>query len=357
MVASRGANCASWRKLPVSATTVVKALSWSSWFMARLEPDATQALFLTRYGACPASLESQAPHRPPRLLHDDTLHHRRLGIAMVTATMLLFAVLDAAAKWLVQTLPPIQVAWLRFGTHVLITGALLAPVHGRELVRVRSWKLQSLRGLMLCTMTVLNFAALQYLQLAETSAIAFSVPILIALMSAWFLGERLDARRWAAIVGGFAGVLLVLRPGSHAFHPALLLSVLNALIWASFNLLTRRMAATESPASMQWITALAATAMLTPLAIPVWRWPADTLSWVLIGLTGLCGGFGHYFVALAHRHAPASMLAPFQYQQIVYMSLLGWAVFGQVPDAMVLAGAAVVIGSGLYLYWLELRHH
>jgi drug/metabolite transporter (DMT)-like permease len=103
--------------------------------------------------------------------------------------------------------------------------ALLAPRYGVELLRVRDWKLQALRAAMLAAMTALNFWALQYLQLAETGAIQFSVPLLIALFSAWWLGERLDARRWLAIVAGFAGVLLVIRPGSQAFHPAILLSV------------------------------------------------------------------------------------------------------------------------------------
>ena len=124
-----------------------------------------------------------------------------------------FAVLDTTAKWLVQDLPVMQVVWLRFVTHVLLMVALLAPSHGRRLLRMHSPRLQLLRGVMLFSVTALNFWALNYLQLAETGAIHFSVPILIALLSAWWLGERLDARRWAAILCGFAGVLLVIRPG------------------------------------------------------------------------------------------------------------------------------------------------
>jgi drug/metabolite transporter (DMT)-like permease len=208
---------------------------------------------------------------------------------------------------------------------------------------------------MLAAMTALNFFALQYLQLAETGAIQFSVPLLIAMLSSWLLRERLDARRWAAIAVGFAGVLLVIRPGSHAFHPAILLSVLNALLYAAFNLLTRRMAATETPESMQWISALFATLWLAPFALPQWQTPASAGVWGVMLLCALMGGLGHLFVAQAHRHASAAVLGPFLYQQILYMTLWGWLVFDQVPDAFVVAGAGVVVASGLYLLWLEMR--
>lgn len=280
---------------------------------------------------------------------------RRLAILLVVAATLCFSVLDASAKWLVQSLPVLQVVWVRFAAHVVLMALILAPKHGTAIVRMRSPKLQLLRGLMLCSMTALNFVALQYLQLAETGAIQFSVPILIALLSAWLLHERLDARRWIAIAGGFFGVLLVLRPGSHAFHPALLLSVLNALLYAAFNLLTRRMTATESAESMQLVSAIVATVLIAPFALAQWQAPAGWLSWGVLLLCGLMGGVGHLFVAMAHRHASAAVLGPFLYQQILYMTLWGWLVFEQVPDAFVVAGAGVVVLSGLYLLWMEMR--
>lgn len=289
------------------------------------------------------------------MLHTDDARHRRIGIALVSVATLCFAALDTAAKWLVQTLPVIEVVWLRFVTHVVLMGLLLAPTAGRALVRMHSLRLQALRAAMLASMTGLNFWALQYLQLAETGALQFSVPILIALLSAWWLGEKLDARRWLAVLAGFAGVLLVIRPGSQAFHPAILLSVLNAVLYAAFNLLTRRMAATETPESMQWLSAAGAALVLAPFALAVWQWPADATTWALIALTGLAGGIGHLCVARAHRHASAAVLGPFLYQQILYMTLGGWLVFSQVPDAFVVAGALVVVSSGLYLLWLEMR--
>jgi drug/metabolite transporter (DMT)-like permease len=289
------------------------------------------------------------------LLHLDTAQNRRIGIGLVTLTTLCFAVLDGTAKWLVQALPVLQVVWLRFVFHVFIASALLAPRYGQELVRVRNWKLQALRAAMMAAMTALNFWALQYLQLAETGAIQFSVPLLIALFSAWWLGERLDARRWLAIVAGFVGVLLVIRPGSQAFHPAILLSVMNALLYAAFNMLTRRLVATESAASLQLMSAAGAAVLLTPWALAVWQWPASAQQWLLLALCGLCGGLGHFMVAQAHRYASAATLGPFLYQQIIYMTLLGWLVFGQVPGLLVVGGAVIVVLSGLYLLWLEMK--
>ena len=289
------------------------------------------------------------------MLHLDNAENRRIGIGLVTLTTLCFAVLDTSAKWLVLALPVMQVVWLRFVFHVLIASALLAPRYGWELLRVRNWKLQALRATMMAAMTGLNFWALQYLQLAETGAIQFSVPLLIALFSAAFLGEKLDARRWAAIVAGFAGVLLIIRPGSAAFHPAILLSVLNALLYAAFNLLTRRLVATESAASLQLMSAGGAALLLAPWALAVWQMPASLGQWGLLALCGLCGGVGHFMVAQAHRYASAATLGPFLYQQIIYMTLLGWWVFDQVPSLLVIGGAAVVVLSGLYLLWLEMK--
>jgi drug/metabolite transporter (DMT)-like permease len=288
------------------------------------------------------------------MLLEDSARNRRVGIGLVTLTTLCFATLDISAKWLVLSLPVLQVVWMRFTIHVVLTSALLAPIYGRELVQVRSPGLQLLRALMLVSMTAMNFWALQYLQLAQTGAIQFSVPLLIALISVWGLGERLDRARWLAIITGFLGVLLVIQPGSQAFHPAIVLSMGNALLYAAFNLLTRRLAATDSPAATQLMSALGAAIVTTPFAWAHWVWPADALTWGLLFLCGLCGGMGHYFVALAHRYATAATLGPFLYQQIIYMTLGGWLVFGQLPDHLMVLGAVIVVASGLFLLWREM---
>lgn len=288
-------------------------------------------------------------------LFSDSSKNRKIGIALVTLTTLMFASLDTCAKWLVLSLPVLQVVWMRFFTHVIITSLIFAPKMGWRIVRLANIKLQVLRGLMLVTMTALNFVALQYLQLAETGAIQFSVPILIAVLSSWWLKEKLNTASWIAIWVGFTGVLVIIRPGSHAFHPAIFLSVLNALLYAGFNMLTRRLAASENPVATQLMSAIVPSVVLAPMAWMQWQTPQDLSTWCIILMTGLCGGLGHVFAATAHRYASAAFLGPFLYQQILYMTLGGWLVFGQIPDHAVAVGAVIVVTSGMYLLWQEMR--
>jgi drug/metabolite transporter (DMT)-like permease len=283
------------------------------------------------------------------LLHDDSARNRLVGIGIVSVTFLCFSLLDGGAKWLVRSLPVVEVVWLRFLMQVLLGGALLMPRRGLDLLRSRRPRLQLLRAVLMTVMTALNFWALQYLQLAETSSIMFSTPILVALLAAPLLGEKLDRARWMAIVAGFGGVLIIIRPGMQGFHPAMLVALVNALLYAMFNLMTRRLAAHDSPETTQFLSALGASLALTPFALAAWQAPAGAHEWGVACLMGLFGGVGHYLLALAHRYAPASVLAPFLYQQILYMMAIGYLVFGDLPNAAVVLGAAVVIGSGLYL--------
>lgn len=289
------------------------------------------------------------------MLLPDSSRNRLIGIGIVSGAYFCFAVLDASAKWLVRALPVLEVVWLRFAAHVLFMLVPMARAGELTLRGVRSPGLQLLRALMLATMTALNFWALQYLQLAETGSVQFAVPILVALFAAWLLGERLDTGRWIAVLAGFAGVLVIMRPGTQGFHPAILLAVCNAVLYALFNLLTRRMAASEPPAMTNVLSALGAVVLIAPFAISVWVTPESPGQWAVIALAGLAGGTGHLCLAHAHRFAPASALAPFLYQQILYMTLLGWLVFGDVPGTAVLGGAGIVVASGMYLLWRERR--
>jgi drug/metabolite transporter (DMT)-like permease len=287
------------------------------------------------------------------LLHADSARNRLIGIGLVSLTYLLFSLLDGSAKWLVGTVPVIVVVWLRFVTHVVFAGMVLFPVRGIALVKTRHLRWHLLRALMFVVMTGVNFWALQYLQLTVTASIFFSVPILIALASAPLLGERLDAGRWLAILAGFAGVLGIVRPGGAEFHPAMLASGVNAMLYAAFMLMTRRLAAYESPETIQYLPAVGAAIGLAPFALAAWQSPDGWLEWTVACLLGVLGGCGHYLLALAHRYAPASVIAPFLYQQVIYMALFGYLVFGDLPSPAVWLGSGVVIASGLYLFARE----
>jgi drug/metabolite transporter (DMT)-like permease len=229
----------------------------------------------------------------------------------------------------------------------------LFPIKGLALVKTSHWRWHLVRALMFMAMTGINFWALQYLQLTVTSSIFFSVPLIIALASASFLGEKLASGKWVAIITGFAGVLVIVRPWGAEFHPAMLASMVNALLYAIFMMMTRRLAAYDSPETIQYLPAVGAAIGLAPFAIAAWEMPDTWLEWTVACLMGVLGGLGHYLLALAHRYAPASVIAPFLYQQVIYMALFGYLVFGDVPSGWVWLGATVVIGSGLYLFARE----
>jgi len=287
------------------------------------------------------------------LLHADSARNRLIGIGLVSMCYLLFALLDGSAKWLVGSMPVIMVVWLRFVMHALFGGVVLFPLKGASLVRTRHLRWHMLRALMFMAMTGINFWALQYLQLTVIASIIFSVPIMIALASAMLLDEKLDAGRWIAIVAGFGGVLVIIRPWGAEFHPAMLAAVVNAILYAAFLLMTRRLAAYDSPETIQYLPAVGAAIGLAPFALAAWQSPSGWLEWTVACLLGVLGGVGHYLLALAHRYAPASVIAPFLYQQVIYVAVFGYLVFGDVPSPGLWAGAAIVIASGLYLFSRE----
>jgi drug/metabolite transporter (DMT)-like permease len=289
------------------------------------------------------------------VLQADSARNRLTGIGLVSLTYLLFSLLDGSAKWLVGSLPVIMVVWLRFAIHVVIAGAVLFPLRGVSLVKTKHLRWHLVRGLMFMAMTGINFWALQYLQLTVTSAIFFTVPLIIAVLAAPLLGEKLDKGRWIAIIAGFIGVLVIVRPGSDDFHPAMLASMVNAILYAIFMMMTRRLAAYDSPETIQYLPAIIAAIGLAPFAIAAWEMPDTVLEWTVACLMGVLGATGHYLLALAHRYAPATVIAPFLYQQVFYMALFGYLVFGDVPHAAVWVGAAIVISSGLYLFHRERR--
>lgn len=274
------------------------------------------------------------------------------GIALFCAAFVLFSGLDATAKVLGQSYPIAQVIWVRFVVHGAVALLLIAPY-----LRERPWRtgrpgLQLLRGLLLVSATMANFTALRYLQLAETAAIYFSSPLIVAALSVPLLGEHVGPRRWAAIVVGFIGVLIVIRPGMGLVHWAVGLSVLTALIGALYQILSRKLAEDDSAHTTQLYTALIATAATTPLVTLEWVTPTAG-GWALMVLMGILGGAGHWLLTVAHAHAPAPALAPFSYTQIVWMPLLGYLVFADVPSVWTVVGGAVVVASGLYLLHRE----
>jgi drug/metabolite transporter (DMT)-like permease len=278
---------------------------------------------------------------------------RLAGIGLMILALTCFAGLDASAKWLNQHIHPMQTIWLRFIGSVAIVTAFINPFTMPGVTVSARPGMQLLRSLFLFLSTLLNFIAISYLQLAETVAITFATPLTVALLAGPVLGEWVGPRRLAAIAVGFVGVLVITRPGLSGFKPAYLLSFGVVLVYAGYSITTRILAFSDSAQTTMFYSGLVGAVIMTPL-VPFWPGPLPTLDlWLVIALAAFLGAFGHYLLILAHERAPAPILAPFIYTQIVTMTGLGYLLFGDVPDAYTLTGAGIVIASGLYLLYRE----
>lgn len=278
-----------------------------------------------------------------------------LGIAMMLSAWVLFSLVDTTVKWLVLAgLPATQLAFVRYAVAFSISlsvGAGTGQAFGR--IDRRQAALLLLRGGLLVSATVSNFFALRFLPLSVVSAIMFSSPILVCALSVPLLGERVGPWRWSAIFLGFAGVVFVFRPFGEDFHWASLLILYNATALALFSIITRRLSGEISPQVMQNYMGALGTVALLPLAIWTWKMPASPLEWALLPAIGAFAWAGHEIFARAHLFADASALMPFAYSYLIYMSLAGWVVFSEVPDGLTVAGAGIIVVSGLIIWWRE----
>lgn len=279
---------------------------------------------------------------------------RRLGgIALMCGALMCFAGLDASAKWAGRSVDPLVTTWARYAFSVVLVSIVLNPITTPGLTRTRRPLLQIGRSLLLLVSTALNFLALQHLQLTQTVSIQFAAPLIIALMAGPLLGERMGPRRLAAVMVGLLGVLVITRPGLGGVHPAALYSVAGAVCYALYNISTRFLAAHDSSATTLFYSGLAGVVVMTPLLPLVWTAPPNALTWVPLAATGVFGAVGHWLLILAHARAPAGVLAPFIYTQLLWMLGAGYLVFGDVPDRWTLVGASIVIASGFYLLYRE----
>lgn len=264
-----------------------------------------------------------------------------------------FACLDATAKYLNGYMDTLQVVWARYTGAFILAFLVSNPLSRPGLTRTgRPW-LQVLRAAMLLGSTVTNFMAFRYLQLDQALSILFSTPFLVAILAGPMLGEWIGWRRWIAILVGFAGVLLVTRPGFGGMHWAAIYSVGAAIFYSLYIVLTRVLSRTDrSDTTLFYANVLGAAAMLPVLPF-VWTVPDNPWLIFLMVVFGAFGSFGHYLLIVAHRLAPASVLAPFMYTQLVWATCFGYFVFADVPSHWTLAGAGIVIASGLYLLHRE----
>jgi drug/metabolite transporter (DMT)-like permease len=269
------------------------------------------------------------------------------GIALILASTVFLGISDTSAKYLSATIPPIEIAWIRFLVFATIMVPAMLP--GSPLVALRSGRpgLQVMRGVTLAASSLFFISGLRLLPIAEASATSFVAPLFVTALSIVVLGESVGVRRWLATAVGLVGVLIIVRPGSSAFHPAAFFPIVSALAWACTLVMTRMMSGREHAITIMTYSSIVGVCILSALVPFVWVTPTwhDVLFGILVGVASTAG---QWIVVLAFRYADASVLAPFSYIQLVWVSILGFLIFGELPDIWTTSGAAFIVASGLY---------
>ena len=286
--------------------------------------------------------------------------NQAVGALQMCAAMLIIPFLDVFAKLLGVTHGPFEITFWRF----FMQTVLMLPF----VMTLRLWRvpagtlvLQAVRGLLLAAATVFFFAALQHLPMAEAIAIFFAQPMILTMLSVFLLGERIRARRITAILFGLAGTIIIVQPSVLVFGWAAVLPLGSALSMALYMVLTRRLADDVNPYQMQLLGSIAAMIALGAIVLvgSLLSIPGATMSalslqeiWWVVGM-GIAATLGHAFIVLAAGKAPASLLAPFQYVEIIGATTLGYLVFGDIPASSTILGVGIIVASGLYLFHRE----
>jgi drug/metabolite transporter (DMT)-like permease len=280
-----------------------------------------------------------------------------LGIAMMLGAWLFFSFIDTSVKWLVLAgLPAFQLAFMRYFAHFFISTWLLGR-GGWDIERFKTKHptLIIFRAYLLTSSTLLNFVAIKYIPLTVTSAIMFATPIVVCALSPWLLREKVGIWRWGAIILGFTGVLVVVRPFGAEFHWAMLLSIHNSVALALYTIITRKLSGIVATETMQFYMGAFGCLVLMPFAIWNWVAPANLFDWMVLVVLGVWGWAGHEMLTRAHSYASASTLSPYAYSFMIYLTLASYLVWGELPDGFTVLGACIIVAAGLIIWARERR--
>jgi len=274
------------------------------------------------------------------------------GIALIVFAIFLFVVMDATAKYLSAYLPVLQIVWAR---NVFAIGFTLLMLGRRDpvaMLRSRRPGLQFVRSILMFGSTWLFFAAIHVIPLADASSISFVAPLMVTALSVPLLGERVGPRRWAAVVVGFVGAMIIIRPNPATMQLAALLPLGSASCFALYQIATRVLAGQDHAVTTTLYAPVVGAVFCSALMPFLWVSP-DPLHWGLLLMVGALGGFSHFVLVKAYEHAPPSLLAPFAYTNLIWSVSLGYMLWGDLPDRWTALGAAIVVASGLYTLYRE----
>jgi len=275
------------------------------------------------------------------------------GIGLMLIGVSLFPLMNTFAKSVSYDFPLWQVTWARFTGHLLLTSMVFIPQFGLAVFKTQRPGLQFIRSTIFFFSNACFIGALPWVSLATASAIMFTAPIIVTALSVLFLGERVGVWRWGAVIMGFAGVLVIVQPGSEGFEPATLLVAVSASLFAVYQLMTRRLVEVDSPATQIIYTALVGTVVTSCIVPFVGRLPDTGFQVFSFMAIGTIGAFAHLLVIQALRRAPASIIAPVGYVELVSATILGFLVFGDLPGWATWTGASLIVVSGLIIAWRE----
>lgn len=274
---------------------------------------------------------------------------------MAIAAVAGFAVLDTSTKFVSASVPVLMALWVRYMFQAVATTALVLPMRGRSVLRTAHPKFQFLRGVLLMMSSLLAFFSLKYMPVGEFTAIAMISPLVITLLAAVALKEHVSVARWLLVLGGFAGTMIIIRPGHANFAWTMLLPLGLVVTNALFQILTSKMARTEDPVTMHIYTGWVGSILITIFLPFVWV-PLPTVElWGWLLLMGLAATLGHFMLILAYQRAPAATLTPYLYTGIGFAMLGGWLVFSHVPDTWSIIGMVMIAVCGALGAWLAVK--
>lgn len=286
-----------------------------------------------------------------------TMPHARplQGILLLVFAVACFAVLDTTIKVVSVSVSVLIALWCRYLFQAVTMAALMLPTRGWRSLRTRHPVLHAVRGVLLLLTSGLGFFSLKYMPIGEFTAVIMLTPLMVTLLAALFLKERVNGLRWLLVLGGFSGALLVVQPGQTDLGWAVLLPVCGVIVYATFQILTSRMARSEDPMTLHLYTGWVGTLIMS-VALPwVWQPITEPHLWGQLLLAGLMGTVGHFMLILAFARTPAATLAPYLYTQIAFAMLAGWLVFDHVPGRLEMLGIGLIVVCGATAAWLAAR--
>jgi drug/metabolite transporter (DMT)-like permease len=270
------------------------------------------------------------------------------GIGFMLAMTVCFSTLDASAKFVTNELSLWMAMWGRYLFHFLLISVFLLRGAPGKILKTRNIKLQILRSFMIFSAGITFWAGLMYLPLADCTVMAFISPLLVTVLAVLFLDESFGSHRWKAVILGLVGVMIVIRPGMGIVSWAVVLPLMAAAFYATLQITTRVLGQQDTALTTLFYTSICGMVFSSVMVVFFWQTPT-LYQWLMLMWLGLIGAIGHFIMIKAFERAPASLLAPFDYATLVWATLLGYFIFGDLPDGWTIVGAVIIVSSGIYL--------